>query len=118
MRNIFLELVFVQGQYTPCVYWNEARCLPYFVHDDDYVGLGAREEKEVSGRVAADEAAAVAVDGEACCRSLGSTPALPGRWPAVALRADFRDIGIPAEVQRRGGGGGVFHARLHPRRRS
>ena len=57
-RDILLELGFGQGQYTPCVYWNEGRCLDHFVHGDDFPPLssdGLPENSMLSATVAAAE---------------------------------------------------------------
>jgi hypothetical protein len=55
VRDDFLENSFEQGLYTPCVYRHKEKLLMYFVHGDDYVGVGMRDdldwyEKQLSKR--------------------------------------------------------------------
>ena len=42
VRDHFLDHDFKQGTFTTCVFAHRSKFLLYFVHGDDYVGLGVR----------------------------------------------------------------------------
>ena len=44
VRDHFLSCDFEQGRYSTCVYKHRTRTLYYFVHGDDYVGIGSRAD--------------------------------------------------------------------------
>ena len=44
VRDDFKKNDFKQGMYSPCVFRHTDRFLFYFVHGDDYVGLGSRKD--------------------------------------------------------------------------
>ena len=46
VRDNFVENDFVQGSFSPCVYRHKTRKLWYFVHGDDYVGIGSETDLE------------------------------------------------------------------------
>ena len=47
VRDHFLEHDFEQGMFNPCVFVHRSKFLLYFVHGDDYVGLGVRCDLDV-----------------------------------------------------------------------
>ena len=44
VRDHFEECDFIQGIYSPCVYRHKTKRMWFFVHCDDYVGLGLRND--------------------------------------------------------------------------
>ena len=44
VRDNFVSNEFRQGMFSPCVYRHDKRMLLYFVHGDDYVGIGVRSD--------------------------------------------------------------------------
>ena len=99
VRDHFLDNAFKQGMFSTCVFAHRSKFLLYFVHGDDYVGLGVRGDLEgykakLSERCIIKDRGILGADGFLEIRILNRVityhPAKPGCPEMLTYEADQR----------------------------